>query len=72
MPLNHNSSQIVCFCFNVLMATGSCAYQRKVLLLTTNKTVKETVMPCLSYPLGIELVLDAEIFTDTTLLLTSS
>lgn len=33
--------------------------------------VKETVIPCLSFLLGIKLLLDTEIFTDTKLLLTT-
>lgn len=36
------------------------------------KFVKETVFPCLPFPLGIKLVLDTEIFTDMQLLLTTS
>lgn len=31
-----NASQLICLCCNLLMAAGSCAYQRKVLLLTIN------------------------------------
>lgn len=31
-----NVLQIICLCFNLLMATRSCACQRKVLLLTAN------------------------------------
>lgn len=62
MKTSHQS--FVCV-LNVLMATGSCAYQRKVLLLITNRTVKETETPCLPPPppRGINVVLETEIFT---------
>lgn len=72
MPLNHIYQ--ICklltdhlFVFQLINGNRKLCFSKECAQHHFFKTVKETVTPCLSFALGIKLVLETEIVTDTSL-----